>query len=225
MQSTARIWVLDSELSLQGSYRQALSRALEVKYFPSFSRLQTALETCHRPHLILVDPATVPGQWCDFLKLCDSRGSDFAPIGFFILSHYNDIEFMKFATLTGASFYIVKPFEPAVLSSQIDTVLERLARTPTFSISNCRESISIRNLSLFEHRLLTLLLAEADRTMTYQRIQDELGALLLHSLDISIFNLRRKLRYQGYDLLHENRAVTLTKTSRPNLSLTEKNER
>jgi len=64
-----------------------------------------------------------------------------------------------------------------------------------------QESIHLRRLSPFEYKLLTLLLAQDGHTMSYNEVCNKLGSFIGPALDVNLFNLRRKLRRQGYDIL------------------------
>jgi len=195
--SLPSIWIIDSA-SNHELYTQILSIQFELRYFDDLNELTRESD---QPSLILAEaPLTRPRE--ALKKLLSIK----APIA--LVSRNDSIDFMRECLRSGADAYLLKPLR----QSELILTLERLLGVEL--LPNTLDAKPVAGLTLKERQLLAIFLTRESAPRA-----DLCGALWngvnvnRKTLDVHLFNLRRKLHPLGFDIACVKNSYRLVRRS------------
>lgn len=206
------IWVLEDDKGCTFLYQQVLDIRYKTRYFSTIKELCNALEELSEPpsNTILIADLILPdGSFLDFLSSDIDFNIDRIP--FIVISSVDDIDALRFCFKEGAFDYLTKPFKKSELLVKIENKFSGVDK-PNFSHEDINtisfDGIKIKGLTTKEMQLLALFLNSLDREV---RREDSLkkawGGTAVHpkTLDVHLYNLRKKLAPYGYVIKSEGR--------------------
>ncbi len=213
------IWILDNDRTCSALYQQTLGLQYRLRILESLDELLEAMAgqatSNHRESwLLIADPEHSRGSLNDFFKKGTSGGSPNRLPECLITSRVDDLNLMRFYLKAGARDYLLKPIRPNELVAKVERALHQINNREILILRNDLDGLEVSDLTFREHQLLTIFLSREDRSVK----RDELyGAIWSKvnvnpkTLDVHLFNLRRKLRPLGYDILCQNQLFSLCK--------------
>lgn len=212
--SSDLIWLLDSDSACVALYQQTLGLQYQVRVFQSTDELleQLARSTDTEPRLLIADPEHAKGSLAELFKA--SREGGVALPDCMIVSRIDDLELMRFYLKTGARDYILKPLRPNELVAKVEKALLQISNREILILRNDLDGIQISDLTFREHQLLTIFLSRPDRSVTRDELYNAIWSKVTvnrKTLDVHLFNLRRKLRPHGYDIMCRDQIFSLSR--------------
>lgn len=176
-----------------------------VSVFPTIAEAKEALQR-HLPELILLDWNMPDGQGDLLCRLIRSKWKELPVI---FLTVRNDSTDIVAGFKNGADDYVVKPFELEVLYSRICALLRRAGNVPEQYYSCGSISIDLNRMMVFceeeeitlsqaEYELLLLLMKNKGRTVTRERLLEQIwdhngNYVNSNTLTVTMKRLREKL--------------------------------
>jgi DNA-binding response OmpR family regulator len=211
------IWILDSDPNCVALYHQTLGLQYPLAVFSDFEKFA---ETFHAsptgPKLLIADPENARGSMSEFFKAFTGPGSSKQLPETIIVSRLDDIELIRFFLKTGVRDYILKPLRPNELVAKAERTLLALESRFQPILRNEFDGVQINDLTFREHQILTVLLNMDRRTANRDELHNAVWknmSVNRKTLDVHLFNLRRKLRNYGYDILCRGKEFSLEKVS------------
>lgn len=181
-------------------------KGYRVSIFSTLAEARDAMEK-HRPGLVLVDWNMPDGEG---RALCQWIRSKWKEIPIIFLTVRNDTCDVVLGFRSGADDYVVKPFELEILYSRIRALLRRSQNPSGQSLTCGCISIDPNRMMVFseeeeiavsqaEYQLLLLLMMNKGRTVTRERLLEEIwdsngNYVNDNTLTVTIKRLREKLR-------------------------------
>lgn len=199
------IWILEDELSCQFVYSEAFEIRYELRFFHTVADFRQALIAGGRRPDMIISDLKLPGEtFLSFLaKEEDAELIDGIP--FIIVSSIDDIDVLKKCFEEGALDYLTKPFGKNELIVKTERILgnnhavaELVAVDSMTMIAKNR--IGRIRLTPKEMQILSVLRSAKGKPVTREMIikqvweTTEVGK---KTLDVHLFNLRRKTRGLG----------------------------
>lgn len=210
------IWFLDNEPASQDLYRQTLGLQYLIRFFPNITEFMSALASIgtEGPRLLIADPEHSTGSLTSAFSKTREAGVTLRLPEYIIASRVDDLDLIRFYLKAGARDYILKPLRPNELIAKVERTLHQISNREILILRNDLDGIQITELTLREHQLLTIFLSRPNRTVT----RDDLHSAIWNkitvnrkTLDVHLFNLRRKLRPHGYDIFCQDQIFCLSK--------------
>jgi DNA-binding response OmpR family regulator len=217
------IWLLDSDPSCTSLYHQTLGLQYQIRSFHSTSEIESAISSSSdQVRLIVADPEHTNGSLADFFQareraLDDTSVPTKSPRipDILVVSRQDDLELIRFFLRVGARDYLLKPLRPSELIAKIERALNQISNREIMILRSDLDGIQVDNLTFREHQILTVLLSRPQRSSSRDDLQDSVWnrvSVNRKTLDVHLFNLRRKLRPLGYDIVCSDQIFTLTKS-------------
>jgi DNA-binding response OmpR family regulator len=213
------IWILDSDSQCVSLYQQTLGLQYGIR---TFNRLGEFSEACSQmndliPRLLIADPATIDGSLSQFLNTRKENASS-ATEGALtlpevvIVTSVDDLDLIRFYLKTGVRDYLLKPIRPNELVAKVERALTAANNREILILRNDLDGIQVNDLTFREHQLLTLFLSRKDRRVSRDDLYDAIWSKVTvnrKTLDVHLFNLRRKIRPHGYDIICKDQIFSL----------------
>lgn len=202
------IWILEDDPGCQFIYRQILERKYPISLFSELRSFRWTLESNSepRPDLLIADMRLPDEMFSDYLR----SSSTMPACPFLVVSMVDDVDALRFCFKQGAVDYITKPFRSSELLAKVEKALIYGASlnqdlfidsvTPTIRTANHRSDA----LTAKEFQMVSLLAQAPNHEMTRDSMVSQLWAGISVSdkaLDVHLFNLRRKMRKIGLDIV------------------------
>ena len=209
------IWILDNDPTCVTLYQQTLGLQYHLR---AFSTVDDCMSACARldpnegPRILIADPENTNGSLVEFLRRNREEGGVPRFPEYIIASRLDDLELIRFYLKAGARDYILKPLRPNELVAKVERALNQISNREIFILRNDLDGISVSDLTFREHQLLTIFLSRPGRSV---KRDDLYGAIWTKvtvnkkTLDVHLFNLRRKLRPHGYDIICQGQVFML----------------
>lgn len=212
------IWILDSDPACVTLYKQTLGLTYDVRTFSELSEFIGALaeENAPAPRLVLADPDNIKGSLAEFHRRSSESTSQIQCPELIILTKRDDLELMRFYLKTGVRDYIMKPLRTNELVAKVEHALMEINQREVRILRNEVDGIQISDLTLREYQLLTLFLSRPERSVCRDDLNDALWSrtrVNRKTLDVHVFNLRRKLRRHGYDIFVKDAVFSLRRAN------------
>lgn len=214
------IWILDADPSSVSMYNQTLGLQYNIRSFDSLVGFTEALHQVGdlSPKLVLADPENIRGPLADFFKSTKetASGSVRRMPDCLVVSRIDDLELMRLYLRIGVRDYILKPLRPNELVSKVEKALLQISNREILILRNDLDGIQISDLTFREHQLLTIFLSRPNRSVLREELYGAIWnnvTVNRKTLDVHLFNLRRKIRPHGYDIVCIGSIFTLAKTS------------
>jgi DNA-binding response OmpR family regulator len=211
------IWILDSDPACVSLYQQTLGLQYLIQSFKSVDRFMNTLASIgnESPRLLIADPENTPGSLVDSLqKAREIESKSLKLPEFLIASRIDDLDIIRFYLKAGARDYILKPLRPNELVAKVEKSLHQISNREILILRNDLDGIQVTDLTFREHQMLTIFLSRTDRKVK----RDELYAAIWgkvnvnkKTLDVHLFNLRRKIRPYDYDIICQDQIFSLQK--------------
>jgi DNA-binding response OmpR family regulator len=200
------IWILDSDESSVLLYQQTLGLRYPLQVFSCFEKFSSAFESANTgsPKLLVADPETSRESFSMLFKNLCAPGSNRTMPETIIVSRLDDIELIRFFLRVGARDYILKPLRPNELVAKVERSFLRLDGGTARILRNDIDGLEVNDLTFREHQILTVLLNAIDRSAQREFLYEAIWsktAVNRKTLDVHLFNLRRKLRPFSYDIV------------------------
>jgi DNA-binding NarL/FixJ family response regulator len=229
------IWILDSDLQCLSLYQQTLGLQYSVRAFKS---MKDFVEASHlnrdvAPRLIIADPGTIDGSLSQFLSAQnnpsvsanasanannDTGDSDRFTPDVIVISAIDDLDLMRLYLKTGVRDYLLKPIRPNELVAKVERALTAANNREILILRNDLDGVQISDLTFREHQLLTLFLSRPNRRISRDDLYGAIWSKVTvnrKTLDVHLFNLRRKLRPHGYDIFCKDQTFSLQRNANP----------
>ncbi len=199
------IWILDNDPACVSLYQQTLGLQYQVRAFMKLDELRTALAQAREgePRLLIADPEST-----QLLAQIFKANRQVAPglqiPDTLIVSKIDDLELMRFYLKTGARDYLLKPIRPNELIAKVERALSQISNREILILRNDLDGIQVGDLTFREHQLLTIFLSRPNRSVSRDELYNAIWSKVTvnrKTLDVHLFNLRRKLRPHGYDIV------------------------
>ncbi len=216
MISNDPIWILDSDVSCIALYHQTIGLQYPLKVFATFEEFATAYRDAEpgHPRLLIVEPEENRAAIANFFSafLNPQTASHFPQT--LVVSRLDEIDMMRFYLRVGVRDYILKPLRPNELVAKIERALLQINNRSILIFRNELDGQQVANLTFRENQILTVLLNKPSRACPRDTLLEAVWNKTLvnrKTLDVHVFNLRRKLRPMGYDILCKEQQLILTK--------------
>lgn len=214
MTKSESIWILDSDTSCIPLYHQTLGLRYAVETFADFNSFASAFRE-RTPRLIIADPEVARDQLANFFRSVSVNEKKAFP-DTVIVTRLDEIELIRFYLQNGARDYLLKPLRPNELVAKVEHLFQKLDNRSVLIFRNNLDGQDVQNLTFREHQILTVFLNSPSRLISRDEMIDTVWNKTMVSrktLDVHVFNLRRKLRPIGYDILCKDRDLYLSKLS------------
>ncbi|MES2857024.1 MAG: winged helix-turn-helix domain-containing protein [Bdellovibrionota bacterium] len=200
------IWILDSDAQSVLLYQQTLGLRYPLQVFSDFKDFSEAFSKAPagQPKLLVADPETSKSSLSQLFKTLGAPGSQRSMPDTIIVSRLDDLELIRFFLRVGARDYILKPIRPNELVAKVERCFLKLDGGAGRILRNDIDGLEVGDLTFREHQILTVLLNMPERAAPREFLYDAIWtktAVNRKTLDVHLFNLRRKLRPMGYDVL------------------------
>ena len=211
------IWILDSDPNCISMYQQTLGLQYLVRPFSSVDAFMESLAKGgdETPRLLISDPETTTGSLVEsFKRAREVAGTKLRLPEFLIASRIDDLDLIRFYLKAGARDYILKPLRPNELVAKVEKALNHISNREILILRNDLDGIQIADLTFREHQLLTIFLSRPNRSVKRDELYGAIWSKVTvnrKTLDVHLFNLRRKLRPHGYDVICQESIFSLQK--------------
>ena len=203
-----KIWILEDDKGCQFVYQQILKNDFDATYFDNIQKFKEYYNDPKKenPVMVIADLMLNDGNFINFLtqEFQSKLGTE---IPFIIVSSDDDIESLRLCFKQGANDYITKPFKKNELLVKIETILRgRKSITRSIRPQLNIDGIVIDNLTGKQVKLVQLFLSNEERIINRSQIMEKVwGDTAVHpkTIDVHLYNLRRKLHPHGYMIKSE----------------------
>lgn len=205
------VWILDNDQNSIALCESVLSSKFELKIMGDFAEFKRhwLTRSLHSHRLVLADPKAATGLKFSPDEISPDEIVD--PRFMLIVSHVDDAQLIRFYLSSGVRDYLLKPLRPGELAAKVERAFDGLLDTDPLE-SVMVSGLRMNDLTQRESQILRVFLKKKAWKATRQEIHSAVWKNLYVSrktLDVHLFNIRRKLRLQGYDILHEDQAFEL----------------
>lgn len=210
------IWILEDETSFQFMYKKTLELRYQLTIFSTIQEFQDALRTKRqRPDLMLADLRLPGASFVDFLDKSELAKELVFP--FIIVSSVDDLDILRLCFEQGASDYLTKPFNKHELIIKMERAFEgnksgvseiqkkELDQDFEIDVAGLRFKNSRGKINLTPKELLILSVLKKDkgcpvpREKIVREVWDDVN-VGSNTLDVHIFNLRKKTKELGLEI-------------------------
>lgn len=212
------IWILDNDPACVSLYQQTLGLQYHIRLLSSVEQLTNALAKMgtEGPRLLIADPESAKSGLKEMLGSSKDSNSNRKP-EFIIATKLDDLELIRCYLRKGARDYILKPLRPNELVAKVERALHQISNREILILRNDLDGILINDLTFREHQLLTMFLSRPTRSVTRDELYSALWSKVTvnrKTLDVHIFNLRRKLQPYGYGIACQDQIFSLQKNDK-----------
>lgn len=213
--SPEQVWILDNDSECENIYRAALVAQYTLLKLSNVAELTKRLSANPSSRVLLIcDPAHTSGS---VLESFGGRKKNHLQFPNFIVSSKRaDVEFLRFFLDAGAKDFLLKPLHQAEVQVRVERAFALEANQEVLILRHDLDGIQIQDLTFREHQLLTILLSRPNRSASRNEIQKAVWNKVFvnrKTLDVHLFNLRRKIRPYGYDVRCQKQTFRLCKLS------------
>lgn len=211
--SNRLIWVIEDDPGCCFVYEESLKIRYNLEYIQSLEELETKLSQPHTvPDLMIADLNLKDGNFLNFLSTSDKKSLLTVP--FIIVSSSDDIDALRYCFDEGALDYLTKPFKKNELIVKIEKFINQIvAKEGTSEGFDSLDDQFMNRLTLKENLIVSLFKKSPNNCITRDEIfQSIWNNVHVHSktLDVHIYNLRKKLAKIDLFIKTEGKKFTLT---------------
>jgi DNA-binding response OmpR family regulator len=214
------IWIFDNDPESFSLYRQTVGLHYDIRWLHSAGSFveEAAKSDLESPKLIIVDPENLDLELKGVVsEICIKKSHPrFSNLPCVVVSEIDSLQTMRNYLKSGALDYLLKPIRPNELIAKVEKALNQNSNREILLLKNDLDGIQINDLTFREHQLLTIFLSRPTRSVQRKELYDAIWTKVTvnrKTLDVHLFNLRRKLRPHGYDVLCRNQVFSLEKHS------------
>lgn len=206
----ARIWILESDATIQAQLEALLRGLFRVDFFEDLASMKDSLEnasTGQRPALLIVDLTVRDGMFLD-LVVSEEWQQKYSHVPFIVISQVNRIETLRDCFQKGAIDYLTKPISNSELLVKIERIIDKqkvgkpgsdlpiLKLDPTtFTLIKGTKVSPV--LTAKEYRIVAMIMESSDfrvhKNNLLDRVWGSVGTASRNSLDVYYYHLRQKL--------------------------------
>lgn len=211
------IWILDSDPDCVSLYRQTLGLQYTLRVFSTFESFAKAYASAPegQPRLLIAEPEDAKSALANFFRGFATENDKRFPETL-IVSRNDEVGLMRFYLRLGVRDYILKPIRPNELVAKVERALLQIDNRSVLIFKNDLDGHQLVDLTFREHQIMTVFLNSPSRTIDRDALIERVWAKTLvnrKTLDVHVFNLRRKLRPIGYDIVSDRQRLYLSKLS------------
>jgi DNA-binding response OmpR family regulator len=209
------IWILDSDSECVNLYQQTLGLQYPLRVFPTFETFAKAYASAPagQPRLLIAEPEDAKSALANFFRgFATSKEKRFPET--LIVSRNDEVDLIRFYLRVGVRDYILKPIRPNELVAKVERALMQIDNRSVLIFKNDLDGNQLTDLTFREHQIMTVFLNSPSRTIERDTLIETVWNKTLvnrKTLDVHVFNLRRKLRPIGYDIVSERQKLYLAK--------------
>lgn len=209
------IWILETDPASLSLYRQTLGLQNPLDIFLSFEDFSKAYQAAPagQPRLLIADPELTNGALANFYRgFMNGHDRHFPET--IIVTNDDSIDSLRFYYRAGIRDYLLKPLRPNELVAKVERALMQINNRSILILKNDLDGQQVPNLTFKEHQILTVLLNKPSRTEQRDVLLEAIWNKAIvnrKTLDVHVFNLRRKIRPMGYDILCKEQQLILQK--------------
>lgn len=197
-----KLWIIEDMEDLQPIYKNILqSNQFNITFFKSFDLFSKAYQDIkNHPDLIIADIMLEDGHFFKLLNEADISLN----IPYMVISSCDDMETFRNAFQAGAIDYILKPFNQNEIRAKVERHLLQIEER-NHETSKSLEALNL-DLSLFtnkECKIIESFNVREDKTLHRSEIVKIIWkniAIHPNTLDVHIYNLRKKLKEYNYGI-------------------------
>src|SRR5690606_2324277 len=197
-----KLWIIEDMEDLQPVYKNILqSDQFNITFFKSFDLFSKAYQDVkNHPDLIIADIMLEDGHFFKLLNEADISLN----IPYMVISSCDDMETFRNAFQAGAIDYILKPFNQNEIRAKVERHLLQIEER-NHETSKSLEALNL-DLSLFtnkECKIIESFNVREDKTLHRNEIVKIIWkniAIHPNTLDVHIYNLRKKLKEYNYGI-------------------------
>lgn len=209
-----KIWVLEDDSGCRFVYKEILDHRYDIDFFETFAEFQNSFEndTVERPDLIIAD-LKLPDM--NFLTFLASDNAFPLSAKFIVVSSVDDIDALRLCFEEGALEYLTKPFGRSELILKLERIFQKMNEEKMSSFEIPEEKRDEKSLNPFEDEVFKSLtqkeqqvyyifLNSKNNTVSRETILKNVWKNVnVHpkTLDVHIYNLRRKLKNKGIKIV------------------------
>ena len=212
-QSTPTLWIYE-EAENQETYQQVFAFQFRLRFFESFEAMNALVESRNfeKPSLIILDTSSSDRSAAEWLKFIHAELHSSART--LIVSRTDSLDQMRDLASLGAVDFLLKPLRPNELIFRSERALSEVLGGPIEILPSTVDGVSVPGLTFKERQLLAIFILQPERAV---RRTDLFGAIWKNisvnkkTLDVHLFNLRRKLHPLGLDIVSQDHFYQLRK--------------
>lgn len=197
-----KLWIIEDMEDLQPVYRSILqSDQFNITFFKSFDQFTRAYEDSkNHPDLIIADIMLEDGHFFKLLNEADISLN----VPYLVISSCDDMDTFRNAFQAGAIDYILKPFNQNEIKAKVERHLIQIEER-NHETSKSLEALNL-DLSQFtnkECKIIESFNVREDKTLHRNEIVKIIWkniAIHPNTLDVHIYNLRKKLKEYNYGI-------------------------
>lgn len=197
-----KLWVIEDMVDLQPIYENIFeSQQFSLSFFKSFDEFKNSyINERDLPDLIIADILLEDGHFFKLLNESDITLS----IPYLVISSSSDIDDLRGAFQAGAIDYLLKPFNKNEVLSKVERHLINI-EVRIHETSKSLEALNL-DLSVFTNKEIKIIESfniSEDKRLHRNEITKVIWknvAIHPNTLDVHIYNLRKKLKTNGYGI-------------------------
>lgn len=211
------IWILDSDSHCVDLYREILGLQYNLIVFSNVDEVLAALRAGEPPSLLICDPLNCHGSFDRAYRTGAVAGEEsWRMPECMIVSNCDELEVIRFYFKAGVREFLLKPIRSSELIAKVERVLQLVSNREVLILPNTLDGIVVPDLTFREHQIFTVFLTRPHRKVCREDLYRAIWSSVSvgrKTLDVHLFNLRRKLRAHGYDIFCKDQCFTLTNIS------------
>lgn len=195
------LWIIEDMVDLQPVYKKIFEeKDFQIRFFTNFDDFSKAYQDKAEADLIIADIMLDDGHFIKLLN--DSDITLNTP--YLVISSSDDLEGMRVAFEAGAIDYILKPFNYNEIFVKVEKHLKRIDEK-NYETTKSLEALNL-DLTQFTNKEVKIIESfniKEDKTMHRNEIVKIIWkniAIHPNTLDVHIYNLRKKLKTFGYGI-------------------------
>lgn len=199
---TKKLWIIEDMVDLQPIYQHIFSEEdYNLEFFKSFDEFRRAYQAeKNHPNIIIADIMLEDGHFFKLLNESDMTLNT----PYLVISSSDDLDTIKNAFEAGAIDYLLKPFNQNEIKAKVERHLTNIEER----IQETSKSLEALNLDLSqftnkEIKIIESFNVKEEKTLHRNEIVKLIWkniAIHPNTLDVHIYNLRKKLKTFGYGI-------------------------
>lgn len=196
-----KLWIIEDMVDLQPVYKNIFNDELyDIKFFTTFNEFSNAYQGKKEIDLIIADIMLDDGHFFQLLNESDITLNT----PYLVISSSDDLDGIRVAFEAGAIDYILKPFNYNEIYAKVEKHLKRIEEK-NYETTKSLEALNL-DLSLFTNKEIKIIEnfnIKEDKTLHRNDIVKLIWkniAIHPNTLDVHIYNLRKKLKSFGYGI-------------------------
>jgi DNA-binding response OmpR family regulator len=195
------LWIIEDMVDLQPVYKNIFEGDnYKIRFFTTFDEFSRAYQEKADADLIIADIMLEDGHFFQLLNETDMTLNT----PYLVISSSDDLEGMRMAFEAGAIDYILKPFNYNEIFAKVEKHLMRIEEK-NYETTKSLEALNL-DLSVFTNKEVKIIESfniKEDKTLHRNEIVKIIWkniAIHPNTLDVHIYNLRKKLKTFGYGI-------------------------